>query len=200
MNVNAKEATTPGTITIDGSGSQNDIIRVAGNNSYLNVAGDTNAQAFFPSGTTRVYGYRFLPQTGKTDNDTIASSIFLGDEIDQEVFYPNGWTFPFFRQFREWTSVSESGFLLERYTAPQPDKLMIPINYFNESQATTNIRTLAHKIQRNNFIFSLTKAIRRYSMAGVVRPHNRYTQLQQCYPVSLIVWDMLSMIWRIDNG
>ena len=157
LNVNAKEATTPGTITIDGSGSQNDIIRVAGNNSYLNVAGDTNAQAFFPSGTTRVYGYRFLPQTGKTDNDTIASSIFLGDEIDQEVFYPNGWTFPFFRQFREWTSVSESGFLLERYTAPQPDKLMIPINYFNESQATTNIRTLAHKIQRNNFIFSFDK-------------------------------------------
>ena len=98
-----KKHSTSGPITIDGSGSQNDIVRVAGNNSYLNTAGDSNARAFSPSGTTRVYGYRFLPQTGKTDNDTIASSIFLGDEIDQEVFYSNGWTFPFFRQFRELT-------------------------------------------------------------------------------------------------
>ena len=157
LSINAKVDATPGTITIDGSGSQNNIIRVAGNNSYLNLTGDTAAQVYFPTGATRVYGYRFLPQTGKSVNDTIASSIFLGDEIDQEVFYPNGWTFPFFRQFREWTSVSESGFLLERYTAPQPDKLNIPINYFNENQATTNIRTLAHRVQRNNFIFSYNK-------------------------------------------
>ena len=157
FNINAKVDATPGTIAIEGSGSQNNIIRVAGNDSYLNLSGDTVAQTFFPNGTTRVYGYKFLPQTGKTDNDTVASSIFLGDEIDQEVFYPNGWTFPYFRQFREWTSVSESGFLLERYTAPQPDKLMIPINYFSAAEATTNIRTLAHKIQRNNFIFSYEK-------------------------------------------
>ena len=156
FNVGTPTLSPAGTIAVEGAGSQNAIIRVSNNNSFLNI---TNSAAFshFPNQTNRLYGYRFVPQTGKTVSDTTAAAIFLGDEVETEVLFGSGWKPPLFRNYREHASVSESGLLLQRYTTPLPDKMAIPIRYFNETEAVTTIRRLAHRCQRENFLFSYRK-------------------------------------------
>ena len=147
----------PGNIGVEGSGGQNTILRVQNNNSFLNITTPA-ALPHFASGATRLYGYRFLPQTGRSASDTTAGSLFIGDEVDSEVLWEDGFSPPLFRNFTEESALSQNGDLIARFTTTEPAKLPITLRYFNEAQAVGAIRNLIHRCQRQRFLFSYRKS------------------------------------------